>query len=82
MNLKPGDKVRVKRDIHRWDGEPRDKHGRGEKMLYAAAGTEGVLEECFKQAHSKLGHDVRWHVKVRVGEHLLTFRIQSVEKIY
>lgn len=76
MNIKPGDRVLVKRDIFRWIGGPCR-----ERVLYAAAGTEGLVEACFKQAHSKLGHDVRWHVKVRVGAELKTFRIQSVERL-
>lgn len=79
MNLKPGDRVVLLRDIYRFDGPATIKSqnpwstqlGR-ERILYAQAGDAGSVLETFR---SDNGY---WYAKVDMNGKCLTFRLTSL----
>lgn len=77
MKLKPGDRVRIKRDI--WRGH-RDHDGQAWCFIYALYGQEGLVLGLFKSYN---GGSSRWNVQVKIDDcdYTHTFRLTSVEKI-
>lgn len=72
MNFKAGDSVALKRDIYRIDSLSH------ENLLYATAGSCGIINEVFKVGHPP---DIVWHAKVDIDNHIFIFRLTSLEKV-
>ena len=75
-HLKPGDHVRLLRDIHRIDETPERN-----LILYACKGEKGVIEEIFRPSSSSGSTPSQLCAKVRSASTntLKTFRITSFE---
>lgn len=78
MNIKPTDRVRVKRDIYRYAVPNR-------RTLYARSGEEGRVEEVFfnmpPSGGVKSKKQRRYYAKVRIGGEVKTFRLTSLEVV-
>ena len=79
--FKPGDKVKVKRDIYRQSAV----NGKGytEAVLYCEKGKEGEIVEIFYPPNSSALARPYPHAKVWIESYgyIRTFRLSSIEKL-
>lgn len=67
MNFKKNDRVKVARTINRAEG------------LYAEAGEQGVIKECFRPKSSGANQKSPWYAKVIMSDgKIKTFRLTSL----
>jgi hypothetical protein len=72
MTFKPGDKVRLKRDIYRYSPE---------LETYAEEGDTGEIVEIFYPSNSSAMAPKIPHAKVLIDDKIKTFRLSSIEKL-
>lgn len=76
MTFKKNDKVKILRNIYRWDGHEFDDKDKRIRILYAKEGDLGVILEIFKPERKSINY-----AKVVTDNKCKTFRLTSIEKL-